>query len=169
MWPKISRTVIRWGLRHEIDSRLHHFHDASFTELFWIRKIILFTPATPGHFTEQAMKQEIFIENIWDLVMGINKLFRFAFQYSVYRVHTLFNSLVCIFRLLITSEYLLKIKIFMAFIRSSVFVEKLTKVLKDKHFPLTFECLILIRWISFTHFRPRQLYWDPKIVIRILD
>ena len=29
MWPKISRTVIRWGLRHEIDSRLHHFHDAS--------------------------------------------------------------------------------------------------------------------------------------------
>ena len=92
-------------------------------------------------------------------------MFRFAFQFSVYRVRTLFYSLVCIFRLLIISEYLLKIKIFMAFIRSNVFVEKLTKVLKDKHFPLTFECLILIRWISFTHFRQRQLYWDPKIVI----
>ena len=46
MWSKISRTVIGWGLSHEIDSRLHHFHEASFTELFWIRKIIIFTPAT---------------------------------------------------------------------------------------------------------------------------
>ena len=100
---------------------------------------------------------------------GINKLFRFAFQFSVYRVYTLFYSLVCIFSLLIISEYLLKIKIFMAFIWSNALVEKLTKVLKDKRFPLTFECFILIRWISFTHFRPRQLYWDPKIVIRILD
>ena len=77
-------------------------------------------------------------------------MLRFAFQFSAYRVRTLFHSLVCIFRLLMISEYLPKTKIFMVFIRSNVFVEKLTKVLKDKHFPLTFECLILIRWISFT-------------------
>ena len=50
-----------------------------------------------------------------------------------------FCSLVCMFRLLIISEYLPIFKIFMAFIRSKVFVQKLTKELKEKHFPHTFE------------------------------
>ena len=66
----------------------------------------------------------------------VNKLFRFAFPFSVNRL-----LLVCIFWLLIISEYLTEIKIFMGVIGSNVLVEKLTKVLKDKHFPLTFECL----------------------------
>ena len=48
-----------------------------------------------------------------------------------------FYSLVWIFRLLIIPEYLLEIKIFIAFIRSNVLVEKLTNVLKDKHFALS--------------------------------
>ena len=117
-----------WMTKSVLRTRTFHWNKrAGRFHLTLVRCSLLHTAKDllhPGQFTEQAMKQEIFIENICDLVMWHQQVVQICISiFSLSSPHTFFCFLVCISRLLITSEYLPKINIFMAFIRSNVFVE----------------------------------------------